>query len=112
MYACTHACLSVCQCTARFRLFTLFSPPPPTPPLPSPVQDANDIKEALRNAGTMIAELRTSLLTPKVYYELYMDVFNQLGSLEMYIAHLQRSGTSMKETYELVQHTGNVLVRL
>ncbi len=60
----------------------------------------------------MIAELRTSLLTPKIYYELYMDVFNQLGSLEMYIAHLQRSGTSRKETYELVHPPGNVLVRL
>lgn len=61
----------------------------------------------------MIAELRTSLLTPKVYYELYMDVFNQLSTLEMYFAYMQRTGAlAMAELYNLVQHTGSVLVRL
>lgn len=42
------------------------------------MQDASDTKEALKNAAILIAELRTGLLTPKVYYELYIDVFSHL----------------------------------
>lgn len=74
--------------------------------------DASDTKEALKNAAILIAELRTGLLTPKVYYELYIDVFSHLQFLEMYFASLQRSGTPVSEIYEHVQHSGNVLVRL
>ena len=74
--------------------------------------DANNLKETLKHAAIMVSELRTPYLTPKVYYELYMDVFDQLGSLEMYFMQLQRAGTPVARIYELVQHTGNVLTRL
>lgn len=43
--------------------------------------DANKLQDALQNATLMISELRTSNLTPKVYYDLYMEVFDQLGAL-------------------------------
>lgn len=42
--------------------------------------DANKLQDALQNATLMISELRTSNLTPKVYYDLYMEVFDQLGA--------------------------------
>jgi hypothetical protein len=76
------------------------------------LQDANDLRGALKHANGFVLELRTGELTPKVYYELYMDIFDQLGFLEMYFSSLQRSGTPLNTIYELVQHTANVLVRL
>lgn len=34
--------------------------------------DASNLREALKHSSTMICELRTSLLSPRNYYELYM----------------------------------------
>lgn len=73
--------------------------------------DANKLQDALQNATLMVSELRTPHLTPKVYYELYMEVFDQLGFLEMYFSSLQRSGMHLSRVYEAVQLTGNVLPR-
>ena len=36
--------------------------------------DNNDLKQALKFSSEMLRELRTALLTPKNYYELYMQV--------------------------------------
>ena len=38
--------------------------------LPIVLQDADEIMNALKAASTMLAELRTSSLSPKQYYEL------------------------------------------
>ena len=35
--------------------------------------DSDNVREALKNASNMICELRTSLLSPKNYFELYMQ---------------------------------------
>lgn len=75
-------------------------------------QDKGDLRETLRFASLMIGELCTSMLTPKVYFELYMDVFNQLATLEFHFMTLQRGGMAMSELYELVQQAGTVLTRL
>lgn len=60
----------------------------------------------------MISELQTGLLTPKSYFELYMEVFDQMAHLEMYFASLPRAGVSLSSVFEVVQYTGSVLVRL
>ena len=36
--------------------------------------DNHDLKDALKNASSMIYELRTSKLSPSNYYELYIQV--------------------------------------
>lgn len=41
------------------------------------------MKEALKFASQMLGELRTSQLFPQKYYELYMQVFDQLTFLEV-----------------------------
>lgn len=74
--------------------------------------DANDMGEALKNAAVMVSELRTGLLTPKVYYDLYMDVFDGLGYLELYFTSLGKGGLPLSELYHKVQSAGQVLVRL
>eukprot|EP01083_Nonionella_stella_P216847 778982_1 len=47
--------------------------------------DSENLHDALRFASTMINELRTSKLYPTRYYEIYMNVTNQLTHLESYI---------------------------
>lgn len=46
-------------------------------------QDEDNMKEALKYASQMLGELRTSQLFPQKYYELYMQVFDQLNYLEV-----------------------------
>ncbi|KAL6064706.1 Vacuolar protein sorting-associated protein 35 [Balamuthia mandrillaris] len=74
--------------------------------------DHQKLMEALKHASTMIAELRTSMLSPKNYYELYMAAFNELRHLESFLAEERQKGKKMSELYEVVQYAGNILPRL
>lgn len=75
--------------------------------------EANNLRDALKHSSTMLSELRTSLLSPKNYYELYVVTTDELRYLEAYFAEEQASSKrSMLELYELVQHAGNILPRL
>lgn len=47
------------------------------------IQDSDNLREALRHSASMLAELRTSFLTPQKYFELYMQVFDKLTYLEV-----------------------------
>ncbi|XP_017837677.1 vacuolar protein sorting-associated protein 35 isoform X1 [Drosophila busckii] len=71
--------------------------------------DKERMLDALKCASTMLSELRTSMLSPKSYYELYMAVTNELCHLELYL-----SEKSSKETdlYELVQYSHTIVPRL
>jgi len=48
----------------------------------------------------------------QVYYELYMDVFDSLGYLEVYFMRLSRGGMPIAELYHKVQSAGQAVVRL
>ncbi|CAL9756467.1 unnamed protein product [Musa acuminata subsp. burmannicoides] len=75
--------------------------------------DSNNLKDALRYAGQMLSELRTSSLSPHKYYELYMRAFDELRKVEMFFVEETRRGTySVTDLYELVQHAANILPRL
>eukprot|EP01027_Heterolobosea_sp_BB2_P019881 GEZU01028019.1.p1 GENE.GEZU01028019.1~~GEZU01028019.1.p1 ORF type:complete len:796 (-),score=288.15 GEZU01028019.1:122-2509(-) len=75
--------------------------------------DKNLLNEALKHASTMLSELRTSLLTPKNYYALYMIVFDELRHLEQFFQdEHQLRGRRVEELYELVQYAGNIVPRL
>ncbi|KAH0838761.1 vacuolar protein sorting-associated protein 35 [Lanmaoa asiatica] len=75
--------------------------------------DNDEIMDALKSASLMLAELRTSSLSPKQYYELYMAVFDALRHLSNYLydAHTQ-SRHHLADLYELVQYAGNIVPRL
>ncbi|PRP80240.1 vacuolar protein sorting protein [Planoprotostelium fungivorum] len=73
--------------------------------------DQNNLMEALKHASNFISELRTSLLSPKNYYVLYIEAFDQLRNLESYLLE-EKHGKKMAELYELVQYAGNILPRL
>ncbi|CAJ1383137.1 unnamed protein product [Effrenium voratum] len=74
--------------------------------------DSDNVREALKNASNMICELRTSLLLPKNYFELYMQVFSEMQHLSGFFADKNRHKKKMIDLYESVQHAGNILPRL
>jgi len=83
--------------------------------------DSENLHEALRYASTMINELRTSKLYPTRYYEVYMNVTNQLTHLESYIESEYKkksandessAGVWLSELYDRVQYCGNIVPRL
>ncbi|DAZ97408.1 TPA: hypothetical protein N0F65_011292 [Lagenidium giganteum] len=74
--------------------------------------DTGELNGVLKHAAEVLRELRTSLLSPKNYYHLYMQVLDELRDLESYFDDLHRSGTSIRTLYERVQSSGNVLPRL
>ena len=73
---------------------------------------AKDLIGALRHASDMLRELRTSLLTPRNYYELYMKVCDELRNLDAFFQQLVSEGTPAADIYERAQACGDVLPRL
>ncbi|KAF9073999.1 vacuolar protein sorting-associated protein 35 [Rhodocollybia butyracea] len=75
--------------------------------------ELDQLMDALKSASLMLAELRTSSLSPKQYYELYMAVFDALRHLSnfLYDAHTQGKH-HLADLYELVQYAGNIIPRL
>ncbi|KAJ7441256.1 vacuolar protein sorting-associated protein 35 [Mycena latifolia] len=74
--------------------------------------ELDQLMDALKSASLMLAELRTSSLSPKQYYELYMAVFDALRHLSNYLydAHTQ-ARHHLADLYELVQYAGNIIPR-
>lgn len=74
--------------------------------------DEGSLRDALRCANELLGELRTSLLAPQKYYELYVAVTGELLYLRMFFEDEVAKGRGVAGLYELVQHAGNVLPRL
>lgn len=74
--------------------------------------DKAKLMDALKHASTMLGELRTSLLSPKSYYELYMAITDELRHLELYLLDEFQKGRKVTDLYELVQYAGNIVPRL
>ena len=73
-------------------------------------QDSDQLMDALKAASTMLSELRSSSLSPKQYYELYMAVFDGLRHLSSYLYDAHTSGKHhLADLYELVQYAGNIV---
>ena len=74
--------------------------------------DKVKLMDGLKHASTMLSELRTSLLSPKSYYELYMATCDELRHLELYLTDEFQKGRKVSDLYELVQYAGNIVPRL
>ena len=72
----------------------------------------NILRDALKHASNFVSELRTSLLSPKNYFELYMQVFQELQKLAEFFVDNSRHKRKMSDLYGSVQHAGNILPRL
>lgn len=75
--------------------------------------DSDSLMEALKSASTMLSELRTSSLSPKNYYRLYMAAFDSLRHLSAYLYDSHTGGRHhLADLYELVQYCGNIVPRV
>ncbi len=74
--------------------------------------DKNKLMDGLKHASNMLSELRTSLLSPKSYYELYMAICDELRHLEAYLMDEFQKGRKVADLYELVQYAGNIVPRM
>lgn len=75
--------------------------------------------QALKHCSNFLNELRTSALSPKQYYELYMAVYDLLDILSDFLLESNRSKQAksantafLTDLYELVQYSGNIIPRL
>ncbi|CAM9820305.1 unnamed protein product, partial [Discosporangium mesarthrocarpum] len=74
--------------------------------------DSSDTETAFTHASTMLKELKTTHLSPRNYYELYMKVMDELRHLEDFFTALNRQGHPMVGLYEQAQSCSMVLPRL
>ena len=72
-----------------------------------------NLSEVLKHGALMLAELRTSNLSPQNYYELYSMVQDEMQHLESYFyEEVTLHGRKVEDLYEIVQHAGNIVPRL
>ncbi|KAI9468716.1 retromer complex subunit Vps35 [Coemansia sp. RSA 990] len=75
--------------------------------------DNSRLLDGLKHCSTMLNELRTSSLTPKNYYELYLATFDALQYLVNALRTAHLTGQHhLADLYELVQYAGNIVPRL
>ncbi|XP_075239020.1 vacuolar protein sorting-associated protein 35-like [Convolutriloba macropyga] len=74
--------------------------------------DKSKLMDGLKHASIMLSELKTSVLAPKYYYELYTCIADEMRHLEQYLLDEYRKGRRVEDLYELVQYAGNILPRL
>ncbi len=80
--------------------------------------DQNNLRDALRFASSLGGSLRSAKMAPQSYYELYMNVTDELRELEFFFEEEDnreaagKPAKSVVELYELVQHAGNIVPRL
>ena len=74
--------------------------------------DKNDMRQCLKCASEMISELKTNLLSPKNYYQLYTSIFDEIQYLQSYIKDESNRGRRLKELYEAVQQCISIVPRI
>ncbi|BAO40913.1 vacuolar protein sorting-associated protein 35 [Kluyveromyces marxianus DMKU3-1042] len=70
------------------------------------------LMDALKHCSDMLKELRNPDLSPKLYYELYIMIYDSLSILSQYLVENHPTRHHLADLYELVQYTGNILPRL
>lgn len=81
--------------------------------------DDGHLLQGLKHCSNFLNELRTSALSPKQYYELYMAAYDLLDILSEFLLESNRSKEAknantafLTDLYELVQYSGNIIPRL
>ena len=74
--------------------------------------EKNNLRQCLKEAYTMLCELRTNELSPKNYYGLYMSVVDAMLTLKNYMIEEINRGRRLIDLYDDVQQAQNVIPRL
>lgn len=77
------------------------------------INQGKSLRHVIKAAARMLDELRTNLLEPQNYYELYMKVFSVMEGFAAYLAETFRAGKhTLEDIYEQVQYCGYIVPRL
>lgn len=71
-----------------------------------------NLRGALKYSAEMLEELKTSALSPKNYYALWMAIFTEMREMEKYFKEEAKRGRKMKELYASVQQSPSLIPRL
>ncbi|KAG5448184.1 Vacuolar protein sorting-associated protein 35 [Clonorchis sinensis] len=74
--------------------------------------DKGDLVGAIHHCADMLREMRTSALSPKSYYELYIVVTEKLRLLESTLIEEHKNGKKLSNLYETIQYVANIIPRL
>jgi vacuolar protein sorting-associated protein 35 len=72
----------------------------------------NQLRQCLKETSIMLGELKTSLLTPRYYYQIYTTIFDEMQYLEQYFKEEYRRGRKLKYLYDSVQQASSIIPRL
>ncbi|GMG40488.1 unnamed protein product [Ambrosiozyma monospora] len=75
------------------------------------LETKNKFMDSLKHVSNFLTELKTSALTPKQYYELYILAFDGLEYFSDYLKD-NRPSNHLDDLYELVQYAGAIVPRL
>jgi vacuolar protein sorting-associated protein 35 len=70
------------------------------------------LRDALKYAANMLGELKTANLSPKNYYMIFMQAFDEMRGLEACFKEEYKRGRKMSDLYENVQHATAIIPRL
>ena len=74
--------------------------------------EKDDLKNVLKYAAIMLEQLKAESLSPKLYYELYIIITEELRLFEEYLVVLLQRGYKITKIYEQVQYTESIIPRL
>ena len=74
--------------------------------------EKNNLRQCLREAYTMLCELRTNQLSPRNYYNLYISVVDVMLNLKNYMIEEINRGRRLIDLYDDVQQAQHVIPRL
>ena len=74
--------------------------------------DRNNCRATLRETAHMLLELKSSLLTPSSYYQLYSVVLDEMLNVLNFFKEEARRGRRMRKLYDTVQQASNIIPRL
>ena len=74
--------------------------------------EKDELKNVLKYAAIMLEQLKAESLSPKLYYELYIIITEELRLFEEYLVVLLQRGYKMSKIYEQVQYTESIIPRL
>ena len=74
--------------------------------------ERNQMRACLRTTSQLLMELKTNLLTPKSYYNLYSVILDEMQYVYNFFKEEARRGRRMKDLYDTVQQASNIIPRL
>ena len=74
--------------------------------------EKNNLRQCLKEAYTMLCELRTNELSPKNYYNLYISVVDTMLTIKNYMIEEINRGRRLIDLYDDVQQAQHVIPRL